>query len=160
MTIPSIAATANWLSSQSVSDLEIRVTDSKTPIISTVEHAPSRRRSQRVQIPMPVIVRGNKSSLPFEEVTLTASVNAHGCMLRLTTQLEPGEHVSVTNSATSKEQLCNVVSLGQNEEGKTEVGVEFNSPCPGFWHIAFPPEDWDPAQRKHFKPHPPSAPRR
>jgi hypothetical protein len=28
--------------------------------------------------------------------------------------------------------------------GKAEVGLEFSSPHPTFWRVAFPPEDWTP----------------
>jgi hypothetical protein len=33
-------------------------------------------------------------------------------------------------------------------EDKTEVGLEFSEPVPRFWRITFPPEDWNPADRK------------
>jgi hypothetical protein len=36
-------------------------------------------------------------------------------------------------------------SFSENAEtGATEISVEFESPSPRFWHIAFPPEDWTP----------------
>jgi hypothetical protein len=36
-----------------------------------------------------------------------------------------------------------VVDAGSKSDGKTEVGIEFLEPAPRFWHIAFPPEDWN-----------------
>jgi hypothetical protein len=38
--------------------------------------------------------------------------------------------------------------MGQGERGKQEVGLEFAEASPRFWKIAFPPDDWNPADRK------------
>jgi len=84
-----------------------------------------RRRSHRVNIAIPIVVRAKKAGQSFEEQVLTMSVSAHGCMFRLKTPL-----------------------LRQQEAGRAEIGVEFVKPSPLFWRIAFPPEDWDPSERK------------
>jgi len=107
-----------------------------------------RRRSQRVNIAMPVLVRGKRGGQPFEEQALTISVNAHGCMIRVATPLTRLQEVAIVNVKTAEELPCKVTFLGQKEGGKTEVGVEFSEPSPVFWRIAFPPEDWDPSERK------------
>ena len=107
-----------------------------------------RRRSQRVNIAMPVLVRGKRGGQPFEEQALTISVNAHGCMVRVATPLTRLQEVAIVNVKTAEELPCKVTFLGQKEGGKTEVGVEFSEPSPVFWRIAFPPEDWDPSERK------------
>jgi len=107
-----------------------------------------RRRSQRVNIAMPVLVRGKRGGQPFEEQALTISVNAHGCMVRMATPLTRLQEVAIVNVKTAEELPCKVTFLGQKEGGKTEVGVEFSEPSPVFWRIAFPPEDWDPSERK------------
>ncbi len=120
-----------------------------------------RRRSRRVHIAMPVLVRGSKGEHPFEERTHTISVSAHGCMVRMTTPVTRAQQITVVNMKTAEELPCTVTSLGQREGGKLEVGVEFAEPSPVFWRIAFPPEDWDPSERKRptsMRPHviPPS----
>jgi hypothetical protein len=107
-----------------------------------------RRRSQRVNIAMPVLVRGKRGGQPFEEQALTISVNAHGCMVRLSTPVTRMQEIAIVNVKTAEELPCKVSFLGQKEGGKTEVGVEFCEPSPVFWRIAFPPEDWDPSERK------------
>lgn len=107
-----------------------------------------RRRSQRVNIAMPVLVRGKRGGQPFEEQALTISVNAHGCMVRLSTPVTRMQEIAIVNVKTAEELPCKVSFLGQKEGGKTEVGVEFSEPSPVFWRIAFPPEDWDPSERK------------
>jgi hypothetical protein len=111
------------------------------------EPGSERRRSHRVNIAMPILVRG-KTSQPFQEETHTISVNAHGCVFRLATQVTRLQEVAIVNSKTAEELPCKVTFLGQKEGGKTEVGVEFCEPSPLFWRIAFPPEDWDPSERK------------
>jgi len=115
---------------------------------SPIDSGPDRRRSHRVNIAMPVIVRGKKAGQPFEEQAYTISVNAHGCMFRMATPVSRMQEVSIVNHKTAEELPCKVTFLGQKEGGKTEVGVEFVEPSPLFWRIAFPPEDWDPAERK------------
>jgi PilZ domain len=111
------------------------------------EPGSERRRSHRVNIAMPILVRG-KTSQPFQEEAHTISVNAHGCVFRLATQVTRLQEVAIVNSKTAEELPCKVTFLGQKENGKTEVGVEFCEPSPLFWRIAFPPEDWDPSERK------------
>lgn len=115
---------------------------------TTGENTVERRRSHRVHIAMPVLVRGKKGTQAFEEATATVSVNAHGCMVRLATAVTRNQAVSIVNPKTAEELPCTITFLGPKEAGKTEVGIEFAEPSPVFWRIAFPPEDWDPAERK------------
>jgi PilZ domain len=115
---------------------------------AATENASDRRRSVRVHISMPILVRGHNGTQAFQEETVTVSVNAHGCMVRLATQLKKGQEVSLINPKTAEELPCSVIFLGQKEAGKMEVGVEFAEPSPVFWRISFPPEDWDPSERK------------
>lgn len=112
------------------------------------DNYPERRRTQRVQIAMPVLVRGKTANKPFEETTQTVSVNAYGGMLRLATTVVRGQQISIVNPKTAEELPCTVTSFGQRDNNKTEVGFEFSEPSPLFWRIAFPPEDWNPAERK------------
>jgi len=107
-----------------------------------------KRRTQRVRITMPVIVRGKNGEQPFEEEASTISMNANGCMVLLVMPVKRAQHVSIVNPKTAEELPCSVVYLGKKVDGKTEVGFEFSEPSPLFWRIAFPPEDWDPSERK------------
>jgi PilZ domain len=108
----------------------------------------AKRRSQRVQISMPILVRGNTGIHPFEEETKTAVVNANGCSFLINAAVTQGQQISVLNPKTAEELPCRVAFVGQGEGGRSEVGVEFSEPSPLFWRISFPPEDWDPAGRK------------
>jgi hypothetical protein len=124
-----------------------------------VESASDRRRSHRVNISMPVLVRGMRGKLPFEEEAQTISVSAHGCMIRVATPLARDQEIAIVNTKTAEELPCTVTFLGQKDNGKTEIGVEFAEASPLFWRIAFPPVDWDPSERKRSGgPRPPSTP--
>jgi hypothetical protein len=118
------------------------------PIESPGDRKIDKRRSRRVQITMPVAVRWKRAAESMEERGLTVAVSAHGCMLHVAAKLERGEQVTIVNIATSEQQLCTVTFLGPTDSGKAETGLEFLEPCPQFWRMHFPPDDWDPADRK------------
>jgi len=115
---------------------------------SVVEAHSEKRRTKRVHISMPVRVNGKAGTQAFQEETMTASVNAHGCMVRMRQSVERGQQLSLFNHAIEEELPCTVTYLGPKDRGKTEVGLEFVEPSPRFWRINFPPDDWDPAERK------------
>ena len=95
--------------------------------------AVSPRRSQRVQIAIPVVVRG----ADFRETTLTVTVNAHGGIVMLTAKVSRGDEVWLINPRTSEEMPAKVVFLGNPKDGKIAVGVEFSEASPLFWRINF-----------------------
>jgi len=129
--------------------------------MASAENNAERRRSHRVQIAMPVLVRWKKGTQSFEEQTATISVNAHGCMVRLAAAVARSQELSIINPKTAEELPCTVTFLGPKEGGKTEVGIEFAEPSPVFWRIAFPPENWDPTERKRAgSPRPPVTQKR
>jgi hypothetical protein len=107
-----------------------------------------RRRSKRIHIAIPVVVRATSEALPVNESTRTLLVNAHGCLVTLAARLETGQQVYLVNPATKEEALCTVTFLGKKEGEAAEVGLEFKQPSPFFWRIHFPPEDWNPEDRK------------
>ncbi len=69
-------------------------------------------------------------------------------MVRLAASVEPEEMVVVTNQKTREEVLCRVVSVKAYPNVKSQVEVEFTQRAPRFWGVNFPPEDWNPAERK------------
>jgi hypothetical protein len=123
--------------------------------IGVGEGSAERRRTQRVQIAMPVIVRGKTETQSFEEETYTVAVNANGCMVKMTNKLVRAQQIAIVNPKTAEELPCTVSFIGQKDAGKMEVGIEFSEPSPLFWRIAFPPEDWDPSERKRASNAPP-----
>ena len=108
-------------------------------------HTPSgaRRRSQRVLMQVGIRVRGKDAQgNDFEEGTETLAINAHGALILLTARVISGGVVHMKHNKTAEEQECHVAFLGPVRSGKAEIGVEFTTPSPNFWRVAFPPEDW------------------
>jgi hypothetical protein len=104
---------------------------------------PGRRRSMRVLLSVPILVRGqNTKGEAFEEQTRTLVVNAHGALISLGATIAKDQDISVSNKATQKSISCKVVHVGSAHGGKVQMGIEFERPCPSFWQIDFPPEDW------------------
>jgi hypothetical protein len=107
------------------------------------------RRSSRVNIDMPVEIFGQSTNgKVFREETRTTVVNAHGALLILTSSTEVKTSILLINKKTNMEVQCRVVYRKETEAGKAELGLEFVTPQPRFWGIAFPPEDWNNADRK------------
>lgn len=130
--------------------------EAKPPLTGAGTDNPTeRRRTHRIRIMMPVIVRGKSANHAFQEETQTVSVNANGCMVRMENRVARAQHVHLLNPKTAEELPCTVTFIGQRHGTRTEVGLEFVEPSPLFWRIAFPPEDWDPAERKRFSSTPP-----
>ena len=102
------------------------------------------RRSQRVILSVPVTARSETGSRgpSFDEETQTLVVNAHGALVALAAHVEKGQSIILTNRATHEDQQCRVIYVGPTSGGKSQVGIEFATPRPDFWRIAFPPEDW------------------
>ncbi|HXT86975.1 MAG TPA: hypothetical protein VN745_08135 [Verrucomicrobiae bacterium] len=101
------------------------------------------RRSKRVFISMRVRVKFQHGSQSHEEETLTETVNGHGCLLRLKIAPERGQTLEIMNTKSGATSECRAAYVGHSEGGKTKVGVEFTAPAENFWHIAFPPDDWN-----------------
>jgi hypothetical protein len=104
-----------------------------------------RRRSMRVLMQVAVRIRGEDvKGQRIEEETETLAINAHGALVLLKARLTSGSKVLLQHKRTEEEQECHVAFLGPVRAGKAEIGLEFSSPRPAFWRVAFPPEDWTP----------------
>lgn len=112
---------------------------------SSPSNSGPRRRSQRVLMQVAVRVRGDDThGKSFEEETSTLAINAHGALVLLQARITSGSRVHLQHNGTREEQECHVAFLGPVRSGKAEVGLEFSEARPGFWRVAFPPEDWTP----------------
>jgi len=97
----------------------------------------------RVLLSVPILVTGHDSAKrEFHEETRTLVVNAHGALITIQTPVTSGQKLTLSNRATKQSQDCRVVHVGNQQGGKTQMGVEFLKPSPSFWQIDFPPEDW------------------
>ena len=104
-------------------------------IASPTEFRPeNRRRSKRVKVRVPVVVRfqtADKRSI--SEKTHTMIVNDHGAFILLAASAEMQQIIRIESLASGEELLCRVTSLGPSFMGKTQVAVELVMPKPGFW---------------------------
>ncbi len=112
---------------------------------SSPTHTGAKRRSQRVLVQVGIRLRGKDAQgKDFEESTQTLAINAHGALVLLTARVISGAVVHMRHNKTEEEQECHVAYLGPVRSGKAEIGLEFKTPSPNFWRVAFPPEDWTP----------------
>jgi len=102
-----------------------------------------RRRSERVMLQVPVVVRVvARDGKTEEEETQTSVVNAHGGLLKLHMEIKAGQPILLINVRSKMEQSCRVVRVETSLGGHSAVAFEFDQPAPHFWPITFPPEDW------------------
>jgi hypothetical protein len=109
----------------------------------------NKRRSLRVVIDVPVTVFGQSlDGKIFGEKTKTVTVSAHGGLVVLKTDIDPQKPTLLVNTKTGVEMQCRIAYRKEIEEDLFEIGLEFERPLPRFWGVNFPPEDWNPADRK------------
>jgi hypothetical protein len=105
----------------------------------------NRRRSERVTLRVPVIVKTKtRQGASVQEETYTAVVNAHGGLMKVKMELQAGQPIILVNAQTKMEQSCRVVRVENPPTSGSSFGVafEFDKPAPHFWPITFPPADW------------------
>jgi len=114
-----------------------------SPLPRKSELLVNRRRSQRVLLSMPVIVRAEtEPGKAVEEETHTLIVNAHGALLPVSMPVKVSQDLVLRNKDSNEEQRCRVAYMGPVIAGRMQTGIEFRRPAPQFWHVTFPPEDW------------------
>jgi hypothetical protein len=93
-----------------------------------------RRRAERVPLNVPVFVYGHgQRNEPFHEETNSLVVNAHGALLKLSSPVNCGQELWLTNPATRHEQACHVVHFVKKLRKGSEVAIAFTEPAPAFW---------------------------
>jgi hypothetical protein len=103
-----------------------------------------RRKSQRVLLRVKASIQVTLQGKPSTLEATTLSVYNQGAMIVLKQGL-PAETKIVLENIGTKERIGCRVAKGTREmpEG-FHVPVEFDTPAPNFWGIAFPPADWKP----------------
>jgi hypothetical protein len=121
----------------------------KTNTGDSDSRAASRRRSSRVVIHIPITLFGQDADHKmFHETTKTITVSAHGALTNVKSNIDSDRPVLMLNPKTGVEAQCRVAYRKDVVGGGAQIGLEFSSPLPKFWGIHFPPDDWDPAERK------------
>jgi hypothetical protein len=103
------------------------------------------RRSQRILLAVTIQISGQRDDgSPFSERTITQIVNAHGALILLREPVTNGQKLVMKHLGTNEEMPCTVMDLNPPTIELPEIGVGFAEPCPDFWRVSFPPEDWSP----------------
>jgi hypothetical protein len=104
--------------------------------------ADDKRRSQRVMLRVRanihVALHGKQSTY---EVT-TLSVNHHGAIVVVERNLPVDTPLVLEHGQTKEKVPCKVARAAREMPEGYHVPIEFDTPAPDFWKIAFPPSDW------------------
>ena len=103
-----------------------------------------RRSSQRVLVRVRARLHVALNGTPTTFETVTLSVNNHGAMIILKQGLLPDTRFVLEHSGTRERVACKVVRPSREMPDGFQIPIEFDSPAPNFWRIAFPPNDWRP----------------
>lgn len=105
-------------------------------------------RSDAVSLDVPVKVHGSRvvevirgttpHTEPFEEQTSTMIVFPLGGVLKMTTPVNVGQAIVLTNLKTRQDAICRVIKVRTNPNLNSYVEVEFSHPQPGYWGVHFP----------------------
>ena len=103
------------------------------------------KASQPVALEIPVSVNGARAipgsdkREPFSENTSTVLVHVNGAVIRLSSAVQPGQLLFLTNEKTRKEVVCQVVK-SKSDRSSGYVELQFTEPVSGFWGLRFPTE--------------------
>ena len=126
-----------------------------SPSSSAVQPAPGQVHSDAVSLEVPLKVHGSKISTaargaaappePFEEQTSSMIVFPHGGVLRMSTQVNVGQMLVLTNVKTRQDAICRVVKVRSYSNSASYVEVEFTHKQPGYWGVYFESDSAQPA---------------
>src|ERR1700678_754024 len=107
-------------------------------------------RSDAVSLEVPVKVHGSRvtevareitpHTEPFEEQTSTMIVFPQGAVIRMSTSVNVGQMLVVTNLKSRQDAICRVVKVRTFSNLQGYVEVEFTHQQPGYWGVHFPSE--------------------
>lgn len=101
-----------------------------------------RRRSQRVLLRVRASIHVAIQGKPVTLEMHTLSVNAHGALVAVKEHLPADTRLILEHSATKERMACRVVRPPRDTPEGFQTAIEFDSPNPDFWKIAFPPANW------------------
>jgi hypothetical protein len=98
-------------------------------------HASSERRTDRVNLELPIIVFGKDlHGEEFDEVTRTVTLSGYGASIVLNRQLKPGQEI-VIRRTDSREARCRVVGLFGRQSKELIYGIAFIEPEVDLWDL-------------------------
>ena len=100
-----------------------------------VERRPSRRRSVRVPLQIPITVRWVAGDGTLQEhQTMTMTINEHGCLVPLKTPVIEGITLEVTNRSSNEARKGKAVWCGgTSPQGDNQVAIELERAGSEFW---------------------------
>jgi hypothetical protein len=104
------------------------------------EHRHSQRVMLRVHANIHVVLHGKPATF---KVT-TVSVNQQGALVVMERSLPENTRLVLEHGQTGERVACRVTRSPLEMPEGFHVPIEFDSPAPDFWKIAFPPSDWRP----------------
>lgn len=102
-------------------------------------------RNQRLRLELPVFVYSRSNQEPVHEMARSLVVYARGGVLVLGATVRSGQELLLVNPRSEVQAVCRIAGF---EPCPPVVRLEFTQPVPGFWGVAFPPEDGHRAERK------------
>ena len=103
-------------------------------------------RNQRLRLELPVFVYSRSTDQePLHEMARSLVVYARGGVLVLSATVKLRQELLLVNPRNEVQAPCRISGF---EPCPPMVRLEFTQPVPGFWGVAFPPEDRHPAERK------------
>jgi len=106
--------------------------------------AEERRRSQRVLLRVRACIHVALHGQPATYDVTTLSVNNHGALVVMERSLPLDTRLVLEHGSTRERVACKVSRPAREMPEGYHVPLEFDSPAPDFWKIAFPPANWRP----------------
>jgi hypothetical protein len=108
--------------------------------IAVEERRGSQRVLLRVHASVHVALQGKQVTI---DVT-TLSVSNHGALVVMKQTLPNDAHLILEHGMTRERIACKISRPAREVPEGFHIPLEFDSPAPNFWGIAFPPTDWRP----------------
>ena len=105
-----------------------------------------RRRSQRVLLRVHASIHVALKDKQVSYDVTTLSVNNHGAVVVMKQTLPADAQVVLEHGTTRERVACKIVRPPREMPEGFHIPLEFDSPAPNFWGIAFPPSDWRPPE--------------
>ncbi len=114
------------------------------PAASQFAGGEERRRSQRVMLRVRAKVHVALNGVPTTFEVITLNVNVHGALIIMSQGVPVETRLVLEHSGTHERMACRVVRPSRETPEGFHIAIEFDSPAPDFWKIAFPPPNWRP----------------
>ena len=105
-----------------------------------------RRRSQRVLLRVHASVHVALKDKEVSYDVTTVSVNNHGALVVMKQTLPADAQIVLEHGMTKERVGCKIARPAREMPEGFHIPLEFESPAPNFWGIAFPPADWRPPE--------------